>query len=236
MTGISFPVRGTFGLSPRTANYIAALFREGDKFDYSKWLQRVREEAAQAKQTLLTSARFELAAAGIGDQTGNSEGIRPNPTQVTRAVPIPRALRRPLRQAKSKTPKARLMRWLERISSACDDFQASRARDAVYGYLGAVFEMVMHYKMRRRTKRLLRRASKFSGLPLENNADPFTFVIRCTSGNGVDSKTISKWARALRYVAHRKEPRTRLKMFMKKAGGVNACADRYAKYLRRSRR
>ena len=174
MTGISFPVRGTFGLSPRTANYIAALFREGDKFDYSKWLQRVREEAAQAKQTLLTSARFELAAAGIGDQTGNSEGIRPNPTQVTRAVPIPRALRRPHPQAESKTPKARLMRWLERISSAWDDFQTSRTRDAVYGYLGAVFAIVEHYRVRRRTKRLLRRASKFSGLPLENKADPFT--------------------------------------------------------------
>ena len=31
-------------LSPRTANYVAALIREGDNFDYSKWLQRVRGE------------------------------------------------------------------------------------------------------------------------------------------------------------------------------------------------
>src|SRR4029077_3170505 len=121
------------------------------------------------------------------------------------------------------------MRWLERISSACDDFQASRARDAVYGYLGVVFEMVMHYKMRRRTKRLLRRAAKFSGLRLENNADPFTAVIRCTSEYVVDSKTISKWARALRYVAHSNVPRARLKKFMKRAGGVNACASLYAR-------
>jgi hypothetical protein len=128
------------------------------------------------------------------------------------------------------------MRWLERISIAWDDFQASRTRDAVYGYLDAVFAIVEHYRVRRRTKRLLRRAAKFSGLPLENNADPFTAVIRCTSGNGVDSKTISKWARALRYVAHRKKPRTRLKTFVKEVGGVNACADKYAKYLRRSRR
>ena len=71
-------------------------------------------------------------------------------------------------------------------------------------------------------------------LPFDKYADPFTAVIRCTSGDGVDSKTISKWARALRYVAHRKEPRTRLKTFMKEAGGVNACADLYAKYLGRS--
>ena len=44
MTGPSLPLRDSFLLSPRTASYIDALIREGDKFDYSKWLQRVREE------------------------------------------------------------------------------------------------------------------------------------------------------------------------------------------------
>ena len=37
-------------LSPRTAKYVAALIRQGDNFDYFKWLQTVREEEAQAKQ------------------------------------------------------------------------------------------------------------------------------------------------------------------------------------------
>ena len=50
MTELFFPLRDRFLLSPRTASYIDALIREGDKFDYSKWLQRVREEEAQAKQ------------------------------------------------------------------------------------------------------------------------------------------------------------------------------------------
>jgi hypothetical protein len=127
------------------------------------------------------------------------------------------------------------MRWLERISSAWDDFQASRMRDAVYGYLDAVFAIVEHYRVRRRTKRLLRRASEFSGLPFDKQADPFTAVIRCTSADEVDSKTISKWARALRYAARSKEPAVQLRTFMKRAGGVNACADRYAKYLGRIR-
>ena len=40
MTELSAPLRDSFLLSPRTANYIAALIREGDKFDYSKWLQQ----------------------------------------------------------------------------------------------------------------------------------------------------------------------------------------------------
>jgi hypothetical protein len=126
------------------------------------------------------------------------------------------------------------MRWLERISSAWDDFQASRMRDAVYGYLDAVFAIVEHYRVRRRTKRLLRRASEFSGLSFDRNVDPFTAVIRCTSED-IDSKTVSKWARALRYVTRCKETEMPLKTFMKEAGGVNACADRHAKYLGRIR-
>ena len=114
-------------------------------------------------------------------------------------------------------------------------FRQARARDAVYGYLEAVFAIVMHYKVRRRTKKLLRHAFKFAGLPFDKNADPFTAVIRCTCDDDADSKTISKWARALRYVARCKERRTRLKTFMKEAGGVNACADGYAKQCARMR-
>jgi hypothetical protein len=103
----------------------------------------------------------------------------------------------------------------------------------VYGYLEAVFAIVEHYRVRRKTKRLLRHAFKFANLAFKNNADPFSAVIRCTCENTVDPKTISKWARALRYVARRKEPNMQLKKFMKEAGGVNACAARYAKYYGR---
>jgi GAF domain-containing protein len=51
-----------------------------------------------------------------------------------------------------------------------------------------------------------------------------------------DNKTISKWARALRYVAHCNVRPSELKTFMKEAGGVNGCGDRYAKYLGRCAR
>jgi hypothetical protein len=39
-------------LTGRTAKYVEALNREGEKFDYWKWLEKVREEAAQAKHVL----------------------------------------------------------------------------------------------------------------------------------------------------------------------------------------
>jgi hypothetical protein len=128
-----------------------------------------------------------------------------------------------------------VIRWLERISRAWEDFQASRTRDAVYGHLDAVFAIVEHYRVRRRTKRLLRHAFKFAALSFDRNADPFTAVIRCTSED-IDSKTVSKWARALRYVTRCKETEMPLKTFMKEAGGVNACADKYATYFGRRAR
>jgi hypothetical protein len=94
-----------------------------------------------------------------------------------------------------------------------------------------VFAIVEHYKMRRKTKKLLRYGFEFAELPFDKHADPFTAVIRCTSDGNADGKTISKWARALRYVVYCKARATQVKRFMKQAGGVNACADRYSKYL-----
>jgi hypothetical protein len=76
MASISSPPREAFLLSPRTMKYIAALFREGDKFDYCKWLKRVREEETQAKQRPVASAPFEPAAPGIGTETGTSDAFQ----------------------------------------------------------------------------------------------------------------------------------------------------------------
>jgi hypothetical protein len=140
-------------------------------------------------------------------------------------------MRRSYQESITRTSSARIGRRLEAICGAWDDFQANRARDTVYGYLEAVFAIVLHYKTRRKTNKLLRHAFKFANLPLDKAADPFTAVIRCTCDNTVDSKTISKWARALRYVSRCKERGMPLREFMKETGGVNACADLYAQRL-----
>ena len=220
-------------LSPRTANYVAALIRQGDNFDYFKWLQRVREEEISGETD---PGNIYL---GQDCRSGNRPSNRHNGLQEcipklgpgtddqSRAVSKARSHHEP----RNKTPKARLRRRLEKIRDAWDAFQASRARDAVYGYLEAVFAIVEHYRTRRRTNKLLRHAFKFANLPFAKNADPFTVVIRCTCGDEIDIKTISKWARALRYVAHCKR-QTPLKAFMKEAGGVNACAALYARLVR----
>jgi hypothetical protein len=211
-------------------SYVAALTREGDNFDYHKWLQNVREEEAQAARVFATISSYHIKAARSANPIsvpGFSRAL-PNRALTTRTVPLA-GLSRSRIEPGDKLPKAQLRRRLEAVGDAWDDFQGNRARDAVYGYLEAVFAIVSHYRTRRKTDKLLRHAFQFASLSCDKNADAFTAVIRCTSDNSVDNKMISKWARALRYVASCKVRANRLKAFMKDAGGVNACADKYAK-------
>jgi hypothetical protein len=212
-------------LSARTADYVSALKREGDKFDYCRWLQQVRGEEAQAKQS-----QQEIVA--------RPEFRRSCPTsmQPARHAAISKGMSRLNKGCAGTTSAARIRRWFEKIRDVWNQFQTSRARDAVYGYLEAVFAIVSHYKTRRKTNKLLRHAFKFANLPFDKAADPFTAVIRCTCDDTTDSRTISKWARALRYVARCKAPGTRVTAFMKEVGGVNACADLYARYFGRGTR
>ena len=209
---------------------------------FCAWLKKVREEEAQANQLSAAFNSGQAGAAGKWEIQSSKSANRdtlPRSAQalLSRTIPVPRVLSRPIRKMSDKEPKARLSRWLEKVQVAWHEFQANRARDAVYDYLQAVFAIVMYYKVRRRTKRLLRHAFRFADQPFDKTADPFTVVIRCTCDDAVDSKTISKWARALRYVAQCKKPGTPLKAFMTEAGGINACASRYANFKRcRNRR
>ncbi len=215
-------------MSARTAKYVEASIWEGDNFDYDRWLKRVREEDARANQLSAASNSGQAASAKIGNPVRASDVGRGAATPTIRNLQLPRALGRSGQLVRGTTSAERLRRWLERVQVAWHDFQASRARDAVYDYLEAVFAIVLHYKVRRRIKRLLWHAFRFAELRFDKNADLFTAVIRCTCGGGVDNKLISKWARALRYVARRKPAAMQLKAFMKAAGGVNECAAGYA--------
>jgi hypothetical protein len=234
MTEISFPIETSLLLSPRTASYVEALRREGDNFEYSRWLERVRAKETQTEPGARSLSMVTGSNRPLGGPAENrGELATAKPAFMAKRISVPPAIWRPNPNTESDTPDSRLRRRLKKIRGAWNDFQTSRVRNAVYGYLAAVFSIVVHYKVRRRTTRLLRHAFKFANLPFDKNADPFTAVIRCTSGRDINAKTISKWSRALRYVARSKEPDSGLRTFMKEAGGVNACAGRYARYYGR---
>ncbi len=217
--------------SERTVKYFEARIREGPNFDYSKWLLSVEEEEAcgGAPSVLERTAVSETAAPA--NSVDQKMGPLKSPV-VAIASTAPSLTSKVL--SKKDRLEARIGRRLERVCDAWKIFQASRARDAVYGYLEAVFALVERYKGGRKTRRLLRCAFKSAGLQLETLGGPFAVLIHCTCDGGLDNRTISKWSRALQYVADRKRPQTPLKSFMKEVGGINVCAERYARDRRRS--
>jgi len=227
-------------LSSRTVKYVEARIRDGDSFDYRRWLRQVRGEEDQAKQVPAAFSSGESVAPELADLTDTLDHLgareKSEPVLQAKLAPIPRSVYRSERKADKESSKDRLSQRLVTVCNAWDDFQECRKRDAVYRYLKAAFALVVDYKGRRRTKRLLQRAFQFAGLSHDRKADPFATVIRCTCERNVDNKTISKWARALRYVAYCNVPRTRLRTFMKRMGGINGCADRHSRYLGRGTR
>jgi hypothetical protein len=52
----------------------------------------------------------------------------------------------------------------------------------------------------------------------------------------LDKRMISKWSRVLRFAAKYKDPSEPLNEFLKRNGGLNACAGRYARRLGRGGR
>jgi hypothetical protein len=87
MTKAFFADRATL-MSPRTAKYIEAMIREGDNFDYHKWLQKVRDEEAQAKQGATAITPRDVVAAQVDDpiNTSDSRDARPTlgPAQISK--------------------------------------------------------------------------------------------------------------------------------------------------------
>jgi len=224
-------------LTGRTAKYVEAMIREGDDFDYYRWLRGVQQEDARLKSVAVSTPVQPIVPR---PETVQNPGEFKDPETADTAK-HKSVVRRTIQQVGHCTksidkPKKSIRQRLGDVCNAWDDFQETRDRDAVYGYLRAVFSIVKHYNGRHRTKKLMRRAYKFAGVTVDTNADPFAVIIRSTCEHKLDNKTISKWSRALRYVARVKKPRHPLTTFMKNRGGVNACAERYAKYFGRGER
>ena len=115
------------------------------------------------------------------------------------------------------------------------DFQSSRNRAAIYGYLHIVFMQVDWWAQNTLEKDEALGAAKQQNPKLPLPEDPFAAVIACTADpKKVDDKTRSKWSRVLRYAAKYKPEKELLRDFLQRKGGINKCAARYARRLGRS--
>ena len=116
---------------------------------------------------------------------------------------------------------------LLRVRHAWEECQDSRERNAIYGYLSAVFDLVMWWAAEDRAISRARWALQLQHLDLPTTDEPFAAIIRCTANPAkVDKRTRSKWSRVLRYAAaeyktNGEPPAT----FVRRKGGINRCVE-----------
>jgi hypothetical protein len=131
---------------------------------------------------------------------------------------------------------AALRQDLERLRGIWDDCQASRDRNAIYRYLNAVYGLVAWWAAEGRESDRSRRALRLLQLEASDREDPFAAVIRCTADPAkADKRTRSKWSRALRYVAAYQPDSEPLTQFIRRKGGINACAGQFSWRLGRGK-
>jgi hypothetical protein len=129
---------------------------------------------------------------------------------------------------------AALRQDLLRARNAWEECQASRARDAIYSYLSAVFNLIAWWTTEKRTLERVRKALRLQNISPSDHDEPFAAVIRCTSDpTKVDKRTRSKWSRVLRYALAYKADSEPLDQFIKRKSGINRCAERFARCLGR---
>ena len=135
-------------------------------------------------------------------------------------------LREPIRDEVPYTTQA-LRQDLLRVRIAWDECQSSRDRNAIYGYLAVVFDLVMWWAAEDRAISRARWTLRLQGVDLSTNDEPFAAVILCTADRKkVDKRTRSKWSRVLRYAAEYKTGAERLPpSFCAKVASTNVLRD-----------
>ena len=130
--------------------------------------------------------------------------------------------------------KEALDRDLERVRGAWDDCQTDRRREAIYGYLKAVYDLVNWWSAEKCDVDRARQALRLRGLLPCPREDVYAAMIRCTADpTRADKRTRSKWSRVLRYAKMEKDEAEPLAEFIKRKGGINECNARYGRCLRR---
>jgi hypothetical protein len=150
----------------------------------------------------------------------------------------PIALSSPIRTAKSeaKVPysDAALSQDLVRVRVAWEDAQSSRSRDAIYGYLGAVYTLVTWWAAEGQDFVRAQRTVRLRGLDAVAREDSFAALIRCTADPAkADKRTRSKWSRLMRYAVAYKSDAEPLDRFVQRKGGINTCVAQFSRRLGR---
>ena len=123
------------------------------------------------------------------------------------------------------------------MKNAWENCQTIRDRNAIYGFLTAVFELVAWWAAENCAVARARKALRLQNIWLSDHDEPFAAIIRCTADPAkVDKRTRSKWSRVMRYAMEYKTGAEPLAAFVRRKGGINACAGRFTRCLGRGGR
>jgi hypothetical protein len=131
---------------------------------------------------------------------------------------------------------AALQAQLLRLQRAWRRSQGNRDRGAIYGFLDTIFSTVAVWRVDQREVKRTRRILRQAGAALPDIIEPFAgLIVAAAYPTTIDRRTVSKWSRALRFVAEDKRPDQALQPFMMRSGGINGCAAQFTRRLGRSR-
>jgi hypothetical protein len=131
------------------------------------------------------------------------------------------------------TTTEKVRRQLLRLRKTWSTCQRNRNRDAIYKYLGGVYELVARWRSQGQVVSRARCVRMLMQKTTSLEFDLFALLIEATSNpKTVDRKMRSKWCRVLRFAERYKPEAEPLKTFIKHRGGINACAGLYARRLR----
>ena len=130
---------------------------------------------------------------------------------------------------------AALNQELETLRDLWLRVQSSRDRDAIYEYLTAAYETVLCWKIEDQHVQRAKRALKINGLAPPVNPEPFAAVIAASvAPKKLDRRQLSKYARVLRFAARLNcHPKDLKRLVKYRCGGLNACAARFNRRLKR---
>jgi hypothetical protein len=123
---------------------------------------------------------------------------------------------------------------LNRVRDAWRESRRRHDRFSIYQYWIAVFDLVAVWQAEDRAVERAKRALRLKGREGGDDIEPFAAIIRCTSPRKkVDAKACSKWAHALMFAAEYKAASEPLDHFIRRHGGINACAAELSRLSRK---
>ena len=116
---------------------------------------------------------------------------------------------------------------LKKLEAAFKEYQSTRKRDAVYGYLTAVYRFARQFEKASHRRIVGEHMLSLKDRGSRKTDNAFSAILRATST--VNEQTRWKWVQCLAFARREKIASDALQSFIKKHDGINECADEWVR-------